>query len=222
VKARPKKCRIINRSSIAPFVLLVAALSASVAVISTFNTAEAILVPLEEHWKYNVFWTWDDQFHRTIGIISPKIIIQNETTDRLEGYIADQNGTRLSMYNGEQYVMVRYAYDNGPVTNWELDTKIYNGTFVINIPSEQSNADIVGLYIGNNRYTVDNGTPYTPQSWVFINSARLDYHRTLVVNSTLIDTGSTEVAQQAHIAQPGPSEGSLIDRILSYYGLLPV
>jgi len=206
----------------ASLVFITAAVSAAIVVLSTINSAEAILVPLEEHWKHNVYWTWDDKLQRTIGIINPTIVIENETATKLEGYIADQNGTRLAMYNGEQIVMVRFAYEGGAHSKWEMRDRIYGGYFTIDIPEEYKNADIVGIYIGKNHYTVDNGTPLTPQSWVFINSARMDYDRTLVTNSTLVQT-STEIAQEkADVTPTGPSPGSLIDRILSYYGLLSV
>jgi hypothetical protein len=203
---------------VASFLLIAAILTTSTILLTTLKAAEAKLVPVEEHWKYHVNWVWDEKLFRNIGIITPHVVIQNETADRLEGYVADQNGTRISVYDGEQYTMVRYAYDGGFVSKWERGNKIYGGYITIDIPEQYRDADVVGIYVGNHHYTVDDGTLYNSQSLVFINSARLDYR----TNSTL-DNPVTEISEQP--AQQVPTSpsigGSLIDWILFQNGLFP-
>jgi hypothetical protein len=182
---------------LAIFMIPAAAASLLVSVVATTTSnAEAILIPLQEHWKYNVRWDWDPDHYRTVGYIDPKIVILNQTDDKIVGYIGDQNGTRLSMYKGDQYVQVRYAYSNGLVTKWKIGDRINDGYFTIDIPEDYRNADVVGIYIGNNEYTIDDGTLYAPQTSVFINSARIDYYRnsTIEANSTT-DAVSTTMAR---------------------------
>jgi hypothetical protein len=66
--------------------------------------------------------------------------------------------------------------------------RVQDGYFAIDIPERYRDAEFVRIIIGNNRYTVDNGTPTTPQTEVHINSAMLTYR----TNSTLVET---QVAQ---------------------------
>jgi hypothetical protein len=179
----------------------------------------AVLISEEEHWKYYVQkWSWDTEKNRTYGIITPQIVVQNETADRLEGYIADANGNRLEMYDGEQVVHVRYLSNSSTPSEWEMAGRVHDGYFAIDIPQKYKEAEIVRIYIGNHKYTVDNGTPTTPQTRVFINSATINYR----TNSTL-EQIETEVAQ----VEPKPlrsiyAGGSLIDWILSKNSMLPV
>ncbi len=188
---------------------------------STLGNAEALLISQEEHWKYNVQkWAWDSEIRRTYGIITPKIVIQNETSAKLEGYIADSNGTRLEMYDGEQYVHVRFLSNNSIASDWQLAGRIHDGYFSIDIPDKYKSADVVRIYIGNHRYTVDNGTPTTPQTEVAINAAMLYFN----TNSTLDQMPETEITE---LTEPEPmtvdsSGSSLIDWILSSNGMLPV
>jgi hypothetical protein len=78
-------------------------------IVGTASIASAAMITSEEHWKYRINkWGWDEDRRESYGIINPRIIIQNETADRLEGYVADSNGTRLDMYDGEQVVRVRF------------------------------------------------------------------------------------------------------------------
>jgi hypothetical protein len=184
----------------------------------TAGVAQATLVSEEDHWKYNINkWAWDSELRRTVGMITPQIIIQNETADRLEGYIADANGTRLEMYD-EHYLHIRYLSNTSAGSDWELAGKANDGYFAIDIPERYRDAEIIRIYASNNYYRVDNGTPYTPQTQVKINSAILDYR----TNSTL--AVQTEVAE---VEEPQPlrsiyDRGSLIDWVLSRNGLLPV
>ena len=197
--------------------------------ISTIGSAEAILVPLQEHWKYNVRYDWDPDHLRAIGYIDPKIVVQNDTNGKIVGYIADQNGTRLSMYKGDQYVQARYTYSKGFVTKWELGDKINDGYFTIVIPPAYKNADIVSIYIGRNEYSVNSDTANVPQTSVLINSARMEYHRnaTLTTVTAPVASSSSQPATAStattttKTAFTGPSPGSLIDLILSRLGMLP-
>jgi len=190
------------------------------ALTSTVNLAQALLITEQEHWKYNVDkWAWDADRRRTYGIITPQVIIQNETADRLEGYVADANGTRLDIYDGDQMVMVRFLSDIGIGSDWVTAGRVHDGYFAIDIPEQYKENEIVKIYIGTNQYTVDNGTSTTAQTWVFINAAMLNYR----TNSTL-DHIPTEIAQ---VEDPVPvrsiyDRGSLIDYILSLNGMLPV
>jgi hypothetical protein len=183
--------------------------------------AHAVLIPVEEHWKYHIdSWTWDSDRRKTYGIINPQIVIQNETIDRLEGFIADANGTRLAIYDGEQIVMVRFLSESGLFSSkWIIAGRVHDGFFTIDIPQQYRAAETVRIMIGNHEYTVNNGSPTTPQTWVFINSAMLSYR----TNPTLDNIANTQIA---HIEEPLPNNGytggSLIDWILRQNGLLPV
>lgn len=194
-------------------------LSGSV-IAGTIGFAQAALITEEEHWKYNVDrWQWDEERRRTYGLIIPQIVIQNETADRLEGFIADANGTRLDFYDGNQVVHVRYM-SNSSVSGWIMVGWLNEGYFAIDIPQAYREAEIVKIYIGNNHYTVDNGTPTTPQTRVITNSVIATFR----TNSTLDHIVETEVAQ---VEKPKPVRsvhdgGSLIDWILSQNGLLSV
>jgi hypothetical protein len=188
-------------------------------VAGTIGVAQALLISSEEHWKYNINkWNWDSERRKTYGVINPQIVIQNETADRLEGYIADANGTRLEMYDGEQVVQIRYLSNSSAGTGWELAGRVHDGYFAIDIPEKYRDAEVVKIYIGNHMYIVNDGTRTTPQTQVFINSAMLNYK----TNSTL-ELIETEVAQ----VEPKPlrsvyAGGSLIDWILGRNGMLPV
>jgi hypothetical protein len=200
----------------------VSALSGSI-LTGTIGVAQAFLIPQEQHWKYHIDrWIWNADRHRTIGIINPQIVIQNETADRLEGYIADVNGTRLDFYAGEQVVQVRYVSNSSIAiaSPWEMAGRVHEGNFAIDIPQKYRGAEIAKIFIGNNQYTVDNGTPTTAQTEVFLNSAILNYK----TNSTLDQM--TQI-QSTQVAGPKPvgsvyEGGSLIDWILSINGLLPI
>ena len=202
--------------SIAAIVLL-----SGSAIAGTLGAAQAVvLLSPEEHWKYSIDrWLWDSDRRRTYGLITPQIVIQNETADRLEGYIADVNGTRLDMYDGEQVVQIRFLSNTSAASGWELAGRVNDGYFAIDIPEKYKAAEVVRIFIGNHRYVVLDATPATPPTEVNINSAQL-YYRT---NSTL-DQIETEVAE---VEEPKPiksvySRGSLIDYILSLNGMLPV
>jgi hypothetical protein len=203
-------------SSLAAIVMLSGSILAG-----TAGVAQALLITEEEHWKYNIDrWTWDSDIRRTVGKINPQIVIQNETADRLEGYIGDTNGTRLEMYDGQQVVHIRFLSNSSVASAWELAGWVHDGYFVIEIPEKYKSAEIVKIYIGKHRYTVDNGTPTTPQTEVSINSAMINYR----TNSTLDQIAETEIAQ---VEEDEPlisvySSGSLIDWILRLNGMLPV
>lgn len=197
----------------------IAAMSALMA--SAFlNTAAAVLIEPAEHWKYNVdTWTWDGKIRKSIGLIKPQLVIENESAGMLEGYVADTKGTRLAFYDGDQVAMAAFAYDDGRRSQWQMGDTIRGGNFTITIPESWKDADFVKIYIGNNQYTVNDGTRTTPQTWVYINSARVDYR----LNAT-VQQGTTETAQETPVAWKTYSEDSLIDRILKMYsqGTLPV
>jgi hypothetical protein len=188
--------------------------------VGTASIAQAALLTEQEHWKYHINkWAWDEERRRTYGLINPQIIIQNETAHMLEGFVADTNGTRLDMYDGEQVVHVRFLSNDGiGASAWQIAGRVYDGNFRIEIPAKNQEAELVRIFIGNNEYTVNNGTPSTPQTQVFINSATLIYS----TNSTL-DQMETEVA----LEEPNPLKsvyqgGSLLDWILIQNGMLPV
>jgi hypothetical protein len=185
---------------------------------STMGVASASVILPDEHWRYNVHWYWDTNERETVGLITPIIVIENETSDRLEGYVADANGTRLDMYDGDQVVKVRYGYDGAALSKWELAAWINDGYFSIEIPQKHRDADFVRMYIGNNDYSVDDGDVNTKNAWVTINSANLE-HR---LDSTLVSVAEESPAD-AVVQRPAgatPMAGSLIDLILSRLGMI--
>lgn len=181
---------------------------------STTGLAQASVITPEEHWRYNVYWYWDPNERETVGMITPTLVIENETSDRLGGYVADANGTRLDMYDGQQVVKVRYGYDGGMLSKWELAAWIHDGYFTLEIPEKYRDADFVSIYIGNNDYSVDDGDINTRNAWVSINSIRTDYR----FGQTL-DVEDTSTAQVESVAK-SPMPGSLIDQILAQFGML--
>jgi hypothetical protein len=207
---------ILIAASFAAIVMLAGSVLAG-----TVGVAQAALISEEEHWKYSVDrWLWDSERRRTYGLMTPKIVIQNETADRLEGYIADASGTRLEMYDGEQIVFVRFLSNSSAASGWQTAGRVHDGYFAIDIPERYKEAEIVRIHIGTHRYTVDNGTPTTPQTEVVINAGIASYR----MNSTLDQVVETEVAQAE---EPKPVRsvydgGSLIDWILSQNGMLSV
>jgi hypothetical protein len=196
--------------------ILAALVLAGFSAASIIQPAHAGVITPEEHWRYNVHWYWDPEERESVGLITPTIVIENRTLDRLEGYVADANGTRLDMYDGEQVVKVRYGYDGSIVTDWELASWIHDGYFAIDIPEKHKNADFISLYIGNNSYTIDDGDINTRNSFVSINSIRTDFR----LGSTAIPADETSSAEIELVAGKTPMPGSLIDRILSMFGML--
>lgn len=198
-------------------ITVVVMLSSSV-LAATIGSAQASLITEEQHWKYRIDkWVWDEDRRRSYGLITPQVIIQNETADRLEGFVADASGTRLDVYDGDQIVHVRFISNNSAASDWQMAGRVQDGYFAIDIPERYRDAEFVRIIIGNNQYTVNNGTPTTPQTEVYINSAMLTYR----TNSTLVET------EVARVEEPEPIRsayqgGSLIDWILSQNGLLPV
>jgi hypothetical protein len=186
----------------------------AIALLSSTSTANALLLKPQDHWKYNVFWVWKPDIHKTIGIISTQIIVANETADRIEGYIADINGTRLEMYD-DQYVMVKYTYDMGPTSDWEIGGKTHKGYFSVDIPENYKDAQTIGLFIGGYSYKLDLLPDSYEQPLVLINSARLDY----TTNSTLESTSISSISDETDTCQI--SSNSLIDRILQQFSLSP-
>jgi hypothetical protein len=180
----------------------------------------AVLISEEEHWKYHIpRWSWDPERGRTVGIITPQIVIQNETADRLEGFIADANGTRLDVYDGEQVVQVRFMFDNGVGSKWEVTGRVHDGYFSIDIPEKFRDAEIVRIYVGNHKYTVNNGTPTTPQTDVFINAAIRDYRTNSTLEIAETEVRNEEVPETLRSIYDG---GSLIDWILRNNEMLPI
>jgi len=207
--------RLKNSSSIPIFLFLGAILA--VAVLSNASNASALLLKPQDHWKYNVFWTWKPEVRKNIGIIFSQIIVENETADRIDGYMADANGTRLEMYN-DQYVMVKYTYDMGPKSEWELAGKTHDGYFSFDIPENYRDAQTIGIFIGGYSYKIDLLPDSYEQPLVLINSARLDY----TTNSTLdYSTSTSNVSDTTPTNTCQISNGSLIDRILQQFALSP-
>jgi hypothetical protein len=176
------------------------------AFVASTPSASAVLIPEEEHWKYNAHWIWKSSLRKSVGIIDTQIIIENETATRLEGYIADANGTRLSFYDDAQVVMVKYG------SEWQIADKTDQGFFTVEIPEKYRDLDIIGLYIGSNSYNVDAGPP---QPLVLTNPVRMDYR----TDSTLVFEPETQVAavEDRFSAWKKPSGDSLIDRILQQF-----
>jgi hypothetical protein len=141
------------------------------------NSAEALLVSPKDASVFPIEWTWDSELHRNIGHVETQIVLENVTDDRVEGYIAeDINGTRLFTYNDEQVVMVRYVYDGGFRSGWNIESKLYQGFFSIQFPEElRGRIDLVYIFIGQNQFTIDDATSSSSQSWVFTNSAKYVY-----------------------------------------------
>lgn len=204
-----KSCKGSSRKYFA----LIAALAGFIAA-STMGLAEASVITPEEHWRYNIHWYWDPNERETVGLITPILVIENETSDRLEGYVADANGTRLDMYDGQQVVKVRYGYDGGMLSKWDIAAWIHDGYFTLEIPEKYRDADFVSIYIGNNDYTVDDGDINTRNAWVSINSIRTEYR----FGQTL-DAEETSTAGIESVAK-SPMPGSLIDQILAQFGML--
>jgi hypothetical protein len=201
-------------------IAVIAALSTSV-IAGTAGVAQALLISEEEHWKYSIDkWAWDGDRRRTYGLVTPQVIIQNETADRLEGFVADANGTRLEFYDSDQVVHVRYLSNSSGAGGWAMAGMVQDGYFAIDIPQKYRESEVVKIFIGSNQYTVNNGTPTTPQTEVHFNAAMLTYR----TNSTIDQIAETELAE---VQEPEPvssilSRGSLIDWILSLNGMLPV
>lgn len=201
-------------------VAVIAALSTSV-LAGTAGVAQAVLISEEEHWKYHIDrWLWNEDRRRNYGLVTPQIVIQNETADRLEGFVADGNGTRLEFYDGDQVVHIRYLSNSSTASGWEIAGRVHDGYFAVDIPQNYRESEIVRIFIGKHQYTVSNGTPTTVPTEVYFNSAMLNFR----TNSTLDQIVETEVAQ---VKEPEPirsvySGGSLIDWILSQHGMLPI
>jgi hypothetical protein len=205
------------KNSTAVSIVLFLGATLAIAVLSSASTANALLLKPQDHWKYNVFWAWKPDIHKNIGIIFSQIIVANETADRIEGYMADANGTRLEMYD-DQYVMVKYTYDMGPTSSWEIGGKTHKGYFSVDIPENYRDAQTIGLFIGGYSYKLDLLPDSYEQPLVLINSARLDY----TTNSTLdSQTSTSSVTDTATTATCQISSDSLIDRILQQFSLSP-
>jgi HYR domain-containing protein len=140
---------------------------------SEMNNAEAILIEPDESTKYQIKWTWDSNSSRYVGLIKPKIRIADESHYKIVGYVADENGTRLRMYNDEQVVMAKYYLDHGFTSDWEIADRPEKGYFAISIPPEYvGKVQSIKIFINNHQYSINDGTSTTSQSWVFINSAQ--------------------------------------------------
>jgi hypothetical protein len=206
---------VTSKSNVQRVAAYTAASALAISILMAGNSllAQAVLIEPEQHWKYNInSWKWDPDMHRSHGIIATQIIIQNETASTIEGYIADSNGTKLDFFDGDQVVMARFGYDNGGASKWQMVDTIKEGNFAIEIPPQYQDASNVQIYVGNNQYTVNDGTSTTPQTWVFTNSARTNYH----LDAT-IQQPDTTTAQNQPEAWTKYSSDSLIDRILRMY-----
>jgi hypothetical protein len=210
---------VIGRKNILVALSMIAIMMFSV-MANSIGVAQAVLLSQEEHWKYNIGkWAWDSERRRTYGLITPQIVIENETASRLEGFIADANGTRLEMYDGEQIVYVRYMSNNSNSigSSWQVAGRVHDGYFTIDIPEKYRETEIVRIYIGNHMYVVNDGTRTTPPTEVYINSAAVNYN----TNSTL-DQMQTEIAHLKPKPLSAYTGGSLLDWILVHNGMLPV
>lgn len=207
-----RKQAYLGASALFLLAVLIMAL-ASTTFLST--KAEALLIPVQEHWMYHVHWVWKEDLRKTVGIIYPQIIIANETVDKVQGYVADENGTRLPMYSDEQRVMVKYVYDNGAISKWQVAGKPHDGFFTIEIPDVYRDAQTIGIYIGGNAYKVDIPNSYE-QPLVTINPVRFDYRTNSTLDQQPQITQATTIASTCHY-----SDNSLIDRILRQFSILP-
>jgi len=140
---------------------------------SNVGDSAAILVASEENAKYKISWEWDPDLSRLVGLIMPQIKIIDESSHKIIGYVADEDGMRLTMYNDEQVVMTKFYLRDGLITDWQISDRTYKGYFAISIPSELvGKVESISIFINNHQYTVDDGTSTTRQSWVFANSAQ--------------------------------------------------
>ncbi|HEY7506299.1 MAG TPA: hypothetical protein VH621_01710 [Nitrososphaera sp.] len=139
---------------------------------------DSILLSLEENAKFKVYEShYDPKLRRDVGIIVSRVIIENETAQAVEGYLGDSVGSRLWMVDNVQVVLAKFVFNNTGTTRWELADWLHDGYFTIKKPDMPNHPDIVAvrIYIGPNSYSVDQGTPRIPQSWVFINPAWTEY-----------------------------------------------
>jgi hypothetical protein len=139
---------------------------------------DSILLSLEENAKFKVYEShYDPKLRRDIGVIVSRVIIENETAQAVEGYLGDSVGSRLWMVDNVQVVLAKFVFNNTGTTRWELVDWLHDGYFTIKKPDMPNHPDIVAvrIYIGPNSYSVDQGTPRIPQSWVFINPAWTEF-----------------------------------------------
>ncbi len=154
---------------------LAAALLLSVISVPTAIEGKSILLSPEESAKLAVLeWHFDSKLGRDIGIIVSRIIVENMTSHGVQGYLADSTGNRLWMVDDVQVVLAKFVFNNTASTEWELVDWVRDGYFVFD-RSEYPGAVAVRIYIGPNSYSVDNGPPGIPQSWVFINPAWTEF-----------------------------------------------
>lgn len=159
---------------IVPFTLAAALLLSVMSVPSTIEGKSILLSP-EESAEFAVLqWHFDSELRRDIGIIVSRIIVENTTSQGIQGYLADSNGNRLWMVDDVQVVLAKFVFNNTASTDWELADWVRDGYFAVD-RSEYPDAVAVRLYIGPNSYSIDNGPPDIPQSWVFINPAWTEF-----------------------------------------------
>lgn len=136
------------------------------------DQADEILVEPDDNAKYLIQWSWDSNSSRSVGLIHSKIRITDESSYKIVGYVADEKGTRLTMYNDEQVVMTKFYLEDGFATDWSVADSPYKGYFAISIPPQFiGKVASVKIFINNHMYAVNDGTATTNESWVFTNSA---------------------------------------------------
>lgn len=188
--------------------------------------ASAIIMEPGDIDQYQIDWSYDSNSSRSVGLTKPMIKIADESSHKIVGYIADENGTRLRMYNDEQVVMVKYYLGGGFVSDWEIADRPYRGYFAILIPPEfVGKVESVKIFINNHMYTVNDGTPTSSQSWVFLNSALTIYKVGSIIHLGPLTLGlegflhtSTPIELQdevgsATLEQPGKFDVSVFDGI---------
>jgi hypothetical protein len=143
---------------------------------SEADKAAEILVEPGDNAKYQIQWSWDSNSSRSVGLIHSKIRITDESSHKFVGYVADEKGTRLTMYNDEQVVMAKFYLQDGFATDWTVVDSPYKGYFAIAIPPQfVGKVQSAKIFINNHMYAVDDGTATTKESWVFTNSAYTVY-----------------------------------------------
>lgn len=182
------------------------------------SKADSPLLSPEESAKHTVYeFYFDSRLGRNIGIIVSRIIIENETADFIQGYLADSSGNRLWMVDNVQVVLAKFVLNNTATTRWELADWVHDGFFIIEKPDDPGIV-AVRIYIGPSNYVIDYGTPTISQSWVFINPAWTEF--SFSYNSgTLAQGASSASPMSQNPYDPRTYEPTHCTYIVDLYGV---